>query len=196
MDDYTNSKIYRIDVIGCEKVYIGSCYTSLDIRFSKHKCDTSNKCSSKELFEIGEPVITLIENYSCETKIELCMREQYYMDLFVNDGYTLVNKQRAYTSPEMKQEYRKEYREIHKEQKKEYYKTNKESIKQQKKEYRDNNRDAINQQKKAYRESHKEELKEYFKKKFVCECGGKYTNGSKSTHRKSKKHQTFISNIS
>ena len=181
MDDYTNSKIYRIDVIGCEKIYIGSCYTSLDTRFSLHKSDI-NKCSSKELFKYGVcPIITLIENYSCETKIELRMREQYYMDLFVNDGYTLVNKHRAYTSPEMKQEYNKEYNDTHKEQRKEYKQIHKEKIKEQHREYR---------------ELHKEELNKYYKKKFICECGGKYTNSHKSTHMKSKKHQTYISNIS
>ena len=169
MDKYNDGKIYRLDVIGCEKVYIGSCIISLNERFGLHKRDW-NTCSSKELFTYGEPLITLIENYGCKTKIELCMREQYYMDKFKEDGYTLINKNRAYTSPEMVKEQEKEY-------KKEYYETNKEHIKEYKKKYRETNKEQIKQQR---------------NEKFICECGGKYTNGGKSTHLKTKKHMSFI----
>ena len=221
MNKYNAGKIYRIDVDGCEKVYIGSCYTSLDTRFSKHKHDES---SSTELFKYGVcPIITLIENYSCETKIDLRMREQYYMDKFVSEGYTLINKQRAYMSPEMYKEYKKEYYETNKEhikeQKKEYYETNKEvikeyrennkeHIKEQKKEHYENNKEAIKEQhkeryqqnkehiiehNKEYNEIHKDKIKEQKNKKLTCECGGRYTHSNKSIHSKTKKHIAFSS---
>ena len=194
MGKYTNSKIYRIDVIGCDEIYIGSCYTSLNERFSIHKSD-GNTCSSRELFTYGEPTITLIENYSCETKIELCMREQYYMDKFISEGYTLVNKRRAYTSPEMVKEYRENNKEHIKEQQKDYYETHKETIK----EYRENNKEHIKEQRKERYENNKEAIKEqqkeYYEKikhklneKFICECGGRYTQQNKALHLQTKRH--------
>ena len=187
MSKYNAGKIYRIDVIGCDEIYIGSCIISLDTRFSLHKRDI-NTCSSKELFDIGEPVITLIEDYSCESKVELCMREQYYMDLFINDGYTLVNKQRAYTSPAMRKKHDKEYNETHKDVIKERYQKNKEHIKEQQKEYRETRKEVINEYQKEYYETNKDKLTE----KFTCECGGRYTHKNKTTHNKTKKHISFI----
>tara|TARA_R110000796_G_scaffold17253_2_gene53298 strand:+ start:107 stop:712 length:606 start_codon:yes stop_codon:yes gene_type:complete len=200
MDKYNDGKIYRIDVDGCEKVYIGSCIVSLDERFSRHKCDDS---SSKELFNYGEPFITLIENYSCASDEELRMREQFYMDKFIDDGYTLINNRRAYTSPAMKKDNQKE-------RGKKYYETNKEHIKEQNKEYYETNKEHYKEyyqtnkeQKKEYYETNKEHIKEYIKEykelnkdalneKFICECGGKYTHRNISRHLKTKKHMKFI----
>ena len=44
-----------------------------------------------------------------------------------------------------------------------------------------------------YREENKERLNEKAKEKIQCECGGKFLKRHKSTHFKTKKHQSFVS---
>ena len=45
---------------------------------------------------------------------------------------------------------------------------------------------------KKYREENKDKLDKYYKEKFQCDCGGKYTRGHKVQHQKTKKHLAFI----
>ena len=71
---------------------------------------------------------------------------------------------------------------------KEWAESNKEKIAEQKKLYREANKEKILEQKKEYRDANKEKIKE----KFNCECGGKFTLGSKARHMKTKKHQDYI----
>ena len=171
-------KIYKLVSKFTDVIYVGSSVDTLVSRLKKHKNNTS--CSQRALFELGEVDIILLEHYPCESKVDLRIREQFYMDKLRYEGYTLVNKHRAYTSPEMLKEQHKEYYENNKEQRKEqtkeYYETNKEVIKEQQKEYKENNKNKINE-------------------KFTCECGGRYTHINKSKHSKSKKHIAFIESL-
>lgn len=83
MTDYQNGKIYRLT--GGDKVYYGSTVTPLYKRFKGHKRDfkTNRKPStSKILFEEGEVRIELVENYPCNSVIELREREAYYIKNF------------------------------------------------------------------------------------------------------------------
>jgi predicted GIY-YIG superfamily endonuclease len=56
-------------------------------------------------------------------------------------------------------------------------------------EYYQNNKKKIAEQKKIY---YQDIIKNKMKKRYVCECGGKFTYGTKSRHEKSKKHQRYI----
>ena len=56
------------------------------------------------------------------------------------------------------------------------------------KEYRDDNKELRNENQKIY---YKNNLEKY-KKKSICECGGKYSYHHKSRHEKSKTHQDYI----
>lgn len=58
-------------------------------------------------------------------------------------------------------------------------------------EYRQDHIEHKNEKSKQHYEENNEKINEYKKKKFNCECGGKYTNSGKSLHEKSKKHITF-----
>lgn len=85
MSKYTNSKIYKIINDKTDKIYIGSTtYKSLCERMRCHRCAYKNKkcTSAKELFDLGECQIILIENYSCNNKDELRSRERYYIELY------------------------------------------------------------------------------------------------------------------
>ncbi len=87
MPNYENGKIYKLICDKTDKIYIGSTVRNLNIRLSGHKNKTS-LCFSKQLFELGEVKIELIENYPCNSRKELNTRERYfiekYKDIVVN----------------------------------------------------------------------------------------------------------------
>ena len=76
MSKYQNGKIYRIYCDGSNKYYIGSTIHSLEHRLSIHE-NSKNTCSSKELINnsIYDINIELLENYPCNNRNELLLRE-------------------------------------------------------------------------------------------------------------------------
>jgi len=170
--DYANGKIYTIRSYLTDNIYIGSTTQSLTKRLSKHKADYKGFIAGKyptvtsfEIIKFGDAYIELLEECPCYNKNQLCKREGEFIR-----EHECVNKcipGRTY------KEWCDEKKDKIIENKKEYYKQNKDKIKEYKKEYREQNRDKINE-------------------KFVCECGGKYTNKNKVDHLKSKKHLKFV----
>ena len=105
--DYQKAKIYRIvnDTIP-DMVYYGSTCQNLSTRMAGHRCYAKRiniNNSSKQLFQTGNPVIVLVENFPCKSKEELLMRERFYIE-----NNSCVNKQVPGRSDA-------EYREDHKE---------------------------------------------------------------------------------
>jgi hypothetical protein len=187
MPDYNNGKIYKI--VNSEMpnlVYIGSTTQKLNIRLQGHK-DKSNKCTSKALFEHGQPEIILLEDYPCETKTELEKRERYWIE-----GNQCVNTKIPCRT-------NKEYREDNKEKiietSKVYRQDNKEKLNEYRKTYYQDNNEKIKENAKAYRLNNKEKINERHNINFECDCGGRYTHNNKAKHNKSKKHQAFILEI-
>ena len=74
INKYNNGKIYTIRSPNTDKYYIGSTCNTLTNRFMSHK-SPSNKCESKEIIDLGEAYIELLENFSCNSKEELNKRE-------------------------------------------------------------------------------------------------------------------------
>ena len=152
MNGYENGKIYSLKCNGL--VYYGSTRTTLERRMVVHKAP-SNGCSSKQLFELGEVEIQLVENYPCNSKRELEKREQYYID-----NFECINKVNAFTDLK---EYLLVNKDIIKEKKcvwgKKYREDNEDLVKR-KKEFYDENRDKILEQKKKYYEANKEKIKQ------------------------------------
>lgn len=73
--NYQNGKIYSIRSRSRpDLVYVGSTTQPLSVRFGGHK-KSSNRSTSKQIIDIGDAYIELIENYSCNGKDELCKRE-------------------------------------------------------------------------------------------------------------------------
>jgi len=160
MPNYQNGKIYKLICSKTNRVYIGSTTTKLKYRKSQHT-KSDNTCCSKDFIN---PEIYLIEDYPCNSKLELHSKEREYVEN--ND---CVNRNIPCRT-------RKEWREANKVYKKEYNK-----------EYHENNKER----KKEYYENNKEKIKERTKEKIICKCGGKFTRGNKSYHLKTKKHQIF-----
>ena len=165
--------VYMIKCNETGECYVGSANTKkcLISRKSEHT-NMKGCCSSKQIIERGNYTFSIIEeNIFIDT--ELRKREQYWID--TSDH--VINKLRAYISPEQTKEHHREYREKNKEkisiQQHEYYEINKEKVCLYQQEYREKNEGII-------------------KEKFNCECGGRYTRVNKSIHLKSKKHQNYL----
>ena len=199
MPDYSKGKIYKIcsDDPDINDVYIGSTIQELRTRLLKHIWDFKNllnDCSSRKLFEnYGTDTfrIELIEIYPCESKKELLIREQYYMDIFQG-----VYNKRAHRTEEQKKEYQKQYLKDNCDKIRSYKnKWNHDNPDKVKTSY-EKNRPTILARKKVYVANHKTEKiaydKERRKIKIVCDCGCEISLAEKSKHIKTKKHATLV----
>jgi len=161
--DYKNGKIYRIVCEETGRQYIGSTCSTLVKRLSNHKRKKYNKCASKDFIN---PKIILIEDYPCDRKEKLLMRERYHME-----NTECVNLKRPIISEEerteLKLECDKSYR------------------------YRPENK----QKKKEYNEKNREKLRKDRNEKITCDCGVVVSRGNISTHKKSKKHKRLLGGI-
>lgn len=142
MDRYQNGKIYRIySKSHPDQQYFGSTIQRLTKRFTKHKSehrlykiDGSRKWySSFQILDYGDAVIELIEDFPCNNRDELNIREDYYIQ-----NFNCINKCRAHITEDEKKEYQTEYYEQNIEKikgyLKEYNKQNAEKIKKHKNE--------------------------------------------------------------
>lgn len=123
MPDYQNAKIYKLVNETLGLTYFGSTTKQLCVRKSQHKYNFKKDlhCISKILFEgEGEVEIVLIEDFPCNSKKELLLRERFYIE---NNG--CVNK----NIPSRKNnEWREENREYLRKKNNEYRETNKAKI--------------------------------------------------------------------
>jgi hypothetical protein len=173
---YKTGKIYDITSNNTDMVYVGSCTKILKTRLYKHI--TTRTCSSKYIIDCGDYNINLIENYPCDSKKELRMREQYYINKYRNDGKNIVNIINAYTSEEDKKQYQKQWREENKDKKDAYLKNyrmnHREDAIEYQKQYRQENKDSLKVKRKFKRQKNILEIREYdkerylFKSKRVC----------------------------
>lgn len=199
MINYQNGKVYKIINENNEIVYIGS--TTQELLCDRYKTHKHKAPNHK---------IILIENYPCNSRQELCMREQQVIEEHDN----LLNKIKAYLreeekTKENKKEYMKEYVKNNKKQiqdyRKEYRKNNKKKIQDYTKQYIKNNIDKIKEQQKIYQKEYRknnvdkikeykkniseEKKKEYYQKvKIKCDfCNCEITKANLKRHQQSKK---------
>jgi len=103
MNKYQQSKIYKLTSPHTDQIYIGStCQKLLSNRLGEHKYEHINRSnkniSSFKLFELGNVKIELIENYPCNSRQELIIREQHWL----NTSPNCINTKNAYISIEDK----------------------------------------------------------------------------------------------
>lgn len=95
---YANGKIYKIYVPGSNTCYIGSSCNKLSKRMATHRSHYKaylagtfkTKLTSYEILQHAGAIIELIEDYPCERKEQLDMREGYFIRNMI-----CVNKQVA-----------------------------------------------------------------------------------------------------
>jgi hypothetical protein len=85
MPDYSQGKIYRLICNLTGEQYIGSTTQSLAKRLGGHvattKCEKNQyPCKSKQIIDRCDYSIVLIEEYSCDNKNQLEMRERFFIE--------------------------------------------------------------------------------------------------------------------
>jgi hypothetical protein len=160
---YQNGKIYKIYCNITFRVYYGSTCETLARRLTGHKSDykcylKDNKKKKRSSFMVLENdnfVISLVEEISCQNKMQLLQRERFYIEnnICVNKNIPSHTKKESYNY------YRIVNADRLKESWKEYSKTysiiNAEKIKEKKKEYSIANADRLKEYQKEYREKKK-----------------------------------------
>lgn len=194
INKYENGKIYKlVDKTNDNKViYIGSTTQKLIRRINQHKQKSRDKPDRKiykYICNVGwdNIDIELIENYKCDSKTELELRERYYIELLKPDLNHVIPTRKA-------KEYYNENRDKIMDNKRKYYENNKDKISDYHKDYYKNN-DNIKIQNKEYYSINKNKILEKMKEKCICECGSEIIKCKKSRHEKSKKHMTYINNL-
>ena len=81
--DYRTGKIYMLIAPNLRKNYIGSTIQTLNKRMTAHRSkynrrDRTDYTSAFQVLEDADAYITLLENYPCNNKNELEIREGYY----------------------------------------------------------------------------------------------------------------------
>ena len=162
--DYQNGKIYRIVCSESGKQYIGSTCSTLTKRLHQHKKRNALGigCSCKDFVD---PQIFLVEDYPCERKEQLLMRERFWME-----NTDCVNIKRPIVTKEEKVLLDKLYSIKN-------YKLNKDKI--------------LKKQRERYCE-HKDTILAFKNRKLMCECGTVLMYQNLSRHRRSHKHNSIM----
>jgi hypothetical protein len=230
MTDFSKAVIYNIyckDITVLE-FYIGSTHDE-----KKRKRDHKSNCNNencerhynlkvyKHIRDNGgwdNWIFKVIEEFPCENKIELVIREQYHYDL-LNPA---LNTNRPYVSEEERKECnakyyqdnideikqkRANYRENNIEEIKEYdrirnakhYQDNIDEIKQKSKKYRENNIEKIKERSAIYDanyyEKNRDDILKRGNQKYKCECGKEYTHSHRARHFDTNIHKTYLENL-
>lgn len=131
--------------------------------------------------------IELIEEYPCENKDQLNMREGYYVRLM---GTLNQLRPGALADAGGEKEYNKQKYEKHKEYYKQYYEVNKDHKQEYLKRYYEENKEALKKCHKQYRETNKEVIRKHYSTPMVCEiCGSTVTKRHMARHQRTKKCQ-------
>jgi hypothetical protein len=164
--NYQNGKIYRIDCLTTNEVYIGStCQETVARRLTQHVSgfkqwkNTGKKyTTSYPIIERGNYNITMIELYPCNSKDELKSREGYFIRSMV-----CVNKQIAGRT---RQDYYEDNKEHILENKKDYYEVNKEHIIEKRREYCEDNYEKILEYNREHYEANKDKINKKRREKY------------------------------
>ena len=174
MVNYADGKIYILRSNKTDSVYIGSTCSPLFKRLYQHKLlITSNaerKCNSIKLFESDATVtIELLEDFPCNSKLELEMRENEW----IKKTEKVINKVLPGNILS-----KKEYNEY-------YRKENAEAIKKKEKEYKEAHKEEAKEKHRLWAEENKDKIKANKQTIITCEkCGKETSKGNKWRHDK------------
>jgi hypothetical protein len=184
MPNYQNSKIYAIrSILKPDLVYVGATVRSLSERFGAHT-RVNNKCTSKQVVEVGDAYIELIELFPCNTKEELCKRENELIR-----SMDCVNKF-TYVVGRTMSEYKRDNKVKIDLYNKQHYQDHKQDLSIKKKQYYIENKQAVLAQQKQYQQDTKD-----FR---ICGCGGSYNHADtnkRNRHYKSMRHIKFAADL-
>ena len=198
---YENGKIYKITCDDNDLIYYGSTCMPLSKRLCQHKRNyksflKGNYCNltSFQIVKYTTCKIELVEDFKCNTKLELETRERYFIENNECVNRCIPAKRQLVNS----KEYYQEYRDNNKQKLNDYHKKwrtgndkYKETLKKADRKYKEKNRALLNERAKK----HYLKIKHKLSEKHNCECGGHYTNKHKNEHMKTKKHLKYINSL-
>jgi len=177
MNPYATAKIYRIDSQAGGVCYIGSTIRSLQKRMGQHKGHwishlngKSNFISSFNVLEHGDAVISLVEDYPCDSKDQLAAREAHH----IRTTAACVNRAIPGRSTA------------------EWYQDNRERQLAQANQYRADNLAECMERVRQYNRTHREEINRKGSVPYTCQCGATVKTRNVHTHRQSKKHKDKV----
>jgi hypothetical protein len=192
MSDYSLGKIYKITSPQTNKVYVGSTVQSLKERLIKHRYDYNsylnhkhNFVTSFEIIKFEDHKIELVEQYPCQTKKELSLREGFW----IREIATSVN---IAVAGRTKAEYYLENRDVFINKAKKYRQDNLEKVKEKQRKFYEENKERLKTKKKEYYEASKKIQSLRKAEKISCECGSVVSRGGFAQHKKSEKHKKFM----
>jgi hypothetical protein len=176
MSRYQTGKIYKIVSQNTDKIYIGSTIQNLEDRLKQHylavkthENGNARKSTSYKVLDSSSSII-LIENFSCNSKLELESRERYWieqnLDFCVNEKVpTRTKKENPNYREKLEQSYqrKKEKRDKILPVERAYRESHPDKVKQWKKNYSEKHKEEIKEQQRKYREKNKEKIKEYLR---------------------------------
>ena len=178
---YETAKIYRIDSQAGGVCYIGSTIHSLQRRFGQHRSrwvshlnGKSNFISSFDVLEHGDAVISLIEDYPCDSKDQLVAREAHHIRRQSAANLRCVN--RSIPGRSMA----------------EWYQDNRERQLAQSNQYRADNLAECMERVRQYNRAHKDEIARKRAEPYRCQCGATVKTCGILSHERSKKHRLIV----
>ena len=142
--DYSQGKIYKLTSASTEKIYVGSTTTPLNVRFSAHKSSFKGGiqvCKANEILCYDDCKIELIEDYPCDSNLELFTREDHFITELKS-----INVMRPIFDKEKK-----------KVRDKNWYNNHIEEEQQRANTYREKNPEKVKESYKNWREGHQEQ---------------------------------------
>ena len=213
MPKYENSIIYKIkhnEDYDDKTIYVGST-SNFKNRKNQHKCNCNNEKNIKYNYTVYQYirdnggweqfVMIPIEQYPCNNKDELKIKERHYIDLLrptLNKNIpsrTLKewredNKQKL---GEKEKNYRKNNKKQLLEYQQKYGKDNKEKLAERRKKWEEYNKEKVLEYQKEYRNANKEIINEKQKEQVICNhCGSEINKNNLKRHQKSKKCINFV----
>lgn len=169
MPNYANGKIYSIRSRSRpDLIYIGSTIRPLSERLASHKSNNERKpCTSKQIIDLRDYYIELIETYPCSNVEELRKREGHFQRSMDCVNQLIAGRTR-----------------------KQHYQENKKAYSAKSKQYRQDNKDIVVLRHKRYFQSKKD------MRICICGNEYNYGHKqTRLDHYRSKKHQTHIQRI-
>jgi hypothetical protein len=115
--NYSQGQIYKLYNEDCNDVYIGSTTRSLCLRKKAHiDHNTVGRKSYGDIFSTDNYKIEKMEDFPCESSVQLRKREREILELTKSMGYNVCNQHAPWRDPD-------EAKRLHKQAIKNYYKS-------------------------------------------------------------------------